>query len=742
MTFFQHTFFRRYQTLRNVAYCLAPTRITSKSLLRGFGVLFVSFFTLSLFSQTQNHRPSYLQRESGTIALDEDREKNKDLGEVVVTTTRRPRSLKDEPVITHVFTAQQIERLAAPALQDVLTSIIPGVQFEAQRGGSGATQSLRIQGLGGSYILFLLDGEPLSSKNGENFQKPRGGQVDFSRIDVNNIERIEYLPSGGSILHGSNSVGGVVNIITKKTKTPLQLQAGFRTTLPHQMRYELSGGNGGKKGDVRVSTSYTHNLPYVGYEELIKTPDGRDSVESVMLPGADIYTANLSGNYRPTSTLNLRGGLNWAHSAIYQQIETNEQISKAFNTGSGGGRLGMLWQMTPRYALDISMSLDHAKRTKDLWDKTTQQDVTEPDYENQILTTRAQYTWEHNSRHTTIIGAEHIGEWSKSIWLQDSTDNNQSNKVIYAQHDAKFFHNTFYLSYGLRYDHNSSFGGHVLHRLSLMQKVKRMDFRLLYSESFRSPTLTERFADISDPTGRFFYKGNPELQPETSRRYTAQIGHNHRRLNLSMSAFRADIQNLIQTQTIPTGRGGSIRKGVNTDKQATYWGMETMLRVQLPRGIYGQATYSYTHSASRTVIDDKGKSYNTSLTRPHSLTATLGHSWRVRRINIDANLTARYMARVDYWVRKNPNITTTMADEITVKEESASVVYHRVNEDAYHNIRFTTSFKFLRAYTLQLGIDNLTDYRPNSSNFTSALTDGRRFFMSFYVDIDKLLPRF
>lgn len=670
------------------------------------------------------------------------RERFSNLDEVVVTTTRKPRSLKDEPVITHVFTAKQIERLAAPALQDVLTSIIPGVQFEAQRNGGGATQSLRIQGLGGSYILFLLDGEPLSAKNGETFLNRRGGQIDFSRVDVNNIERIEYLPSGGSILHGSNSVGGVVNIITKKASRPFQLQAGVRTTMPHQQRYELNAGTSGKRADLRVNSSYTHNSSYVAYEEMLKTPAGRDSLNAVSLPGSDIFTAALSGNYRPTSSLQLRGGLNLAHSAIYLQRETPELSTRAYNTLSGGGRVGLQWQIAPRHSFDASISVDDAQREVEVYNKRQQSTELRPDYKNFLLTTRAQYTWELGSNHTTIFGLENIAEQGKTNWLRGDEAHRQYNSVAYAQHDAKFFNKRLYLSYGLRYDHNSSFGGHLLQRLSLMQKIGKTDLRLLYSESFRSPTLTERFAEVSDPTGRFVYEGNPELKPETSRRYTFQVGYTDRHVSFSASAFRVDVNNLIENQRFTNGKpGGFSLRGVNTDKHVTYYGLETMLRGQLPSGTYWQAAYSFSKNVSRTVKDQAGKGYNTSLVRPHSLTATLGHSLAWRGVNVDLNLSARYMAQVTYWQRKSPNEPRTLEHEIEVIDGKNRQIYHRTIEDAYANLRFTAAFKFLRAYTLQLGIDNLTNYRPNRSNFTSALTDGRRFFAAFYIDVDRLFGK-
>lgn len=669
------------------------------------------------------------------------REQQKELGEVVVTTTRKPRSVKDEPVITHVFTAKQIERLASPNFQDVMSMIIPGVQFEAQRSGAGGVQSLRIQGLGGSYILFLLDGEPMSSKNGENFLNRRGGQIDFSRIDVNSIERIEYLPSGGTILHGSNSVGGVVNIITKRVKRPLQLQAGLRGNFPYQQRYELNGGRGTKQADFRFNTAYTRNCEYVAYEERLKDEQGRDTLVQGVLPGADVLTAGLRGNYRPSEHLHLRSTFNLSHSAIYQQQEDEAFKSKSYNTLSGGGSLGMQWKIAPKHSLDASVAFDYGLREIEGYDKTKKKDYKREDYQNALLTTRVQYAWEATPQHTTILGLENLAEQGKSRWLSSQQPPLQHNSVAYVQHDAKFFDNSFYVSYGLRYDHNSSFGGHFLQRISLMQKIKKVDLRLLYSESFRSPSFTERFAEVSDPTGRFFYKGNPDLKPETSCRYTLQLGYTHRYWSFSASAFRVDVNDLIENQNYPNGKGGFDLRGMNTDRHVTYYGLEAVLRGQVNTGTYWQASYSFSKNISRTVKDLSGKGYNTSIVRPHSLTATIGQSFQLYRSSLDFNLTARYMAEVTFWQKKRSDDTRTLDYEIQVVDGGNSFVYYRTLEDAYSNLRFTAAFKWRKAYTLQVGVDNLFDYKPTRNNFTSALTSGRSVFASFYVDLDWLFKK-
>lgn len=74
-------------------------------------------------------------------------------------------------------------------------------------------------GFGGQSVLFLVDGERLAGETLDD--------VDFSRIDMNNVERIEIVRGASSALYGSNAIGGVVNIITKEAAKKLDAKLDF-----------------------------------------------------------------------------------------------------------------------------------------------------------------------------------------------------------------------------------------------------------------------------------------------------------------------------------------------------------------------------------------------------------------------------------------------------------------------------------------------------------------------------------
>lgn len=131
------------------------------------------------------------------------------LNEVTVTGTRTPKLLKDAPVITRVISSEQIKKINAVTVKDLLEIELPGLEFTRQMDGQTA---INMQGMSGKYVLFLIDGERMAGETLNN--------VDYNRLNTENIERIEIVRGASSALYGSNAIGGVVNIITKDASKP------------------------------------------------------------------------------------------------------------------------------------------------------------------------------------------------------------------------------------------------------------------------------------------------------------------------------------------------------------------------------------------------------------------------------------------------------------------------------------------------------------------------------------------
>jgi outer membrane receptor for ferrienterochelin and colicins len=133
--------------------------------------------------------------------------KAKELNEVlVVTATRTERVLSSLPLPITIVTADAIVKSGVTRLNEILSEQTGIILIPDESGFEG----IQMQGLDAAYTMILIDGVPLVGRS--------AGILDLSRISVGNIDRIEIVKGASSALYGSEAMGGVINVITKKPK--------------------------------------------------------------------------------------------------------------------------------------------------------------------------------------------------------------------------------------------------------------------------------------------------------------------------------------------------------------------------------------------------------------------------------------------------------------------------------------------------------------------------------------------
>ncbi len=118
------------------------------------------------------------------------------LDECVVTGTRTPKLLKDVPIQTRLITAEDIKKVDATNIQDLLQQELPGVEFSY---AMNQQINMNFSGFSGQSVLILVDGERLAGETMDN--------VDFTRLNMSNVARIEIIKGAASALYGSNAAG-------------------------------------------------------------------------------------------------------------------------------------------------------------------------------------------------------------------------------------------------------------------------------------------------------------------------------------------------------------------------------------------------------------------------------------------------------------------------------------------------------------------------------------------------------
>jgi len=244
---------------------------------------------------------------------------------LIVTGTRLPG--EDAGSNATVIDAQTIRARDPSSVTDLLRDL-PGV-FVQQSGGRGSVVSLFTRGAKPNFTLVLLDG--IKANDPTN---TRGGSYDFSTLDMNDIDRIEFVRGPASAVYGSDAVGGVINIITRHgSDTPeASLSAEGGSFGYARVAGHVSGPIMGATGNLGLS--YNDNgMPVAG-----STLKGTNVDGALTLPEIAGTTINLSGRY---------GG----------------SIATSFPDTSGGPRLAVLRAVDHR---DIQEGMFGASARRDI----------------------------------------------------------------------------------------------------------------------------------------------------------------------------------------------------------------------------------------------------------------------------------------------------------------------------------------------------------------------------------------
>lgn len=160
-----------------------------------------------------------------TLYMEEDAMK---LNDVVVTGSRVARPIKLSPVSTQVLGGKELVDAGYADLTKALQQETPGMNIQKM----GFGNEISMQGIDARHVLFLQDGERLTGD--------MAGNLDYERFDLHAIDRIEIVKGASSTLYGSRASGAVVNLITKKTTKPVDIQIGGRWGRMNERNYKIT----------------------------------------------------------------------------------------------------------------------------------------------------------------------------------------------------------------------------------------------------------------------------------------------------------------------------------------------------------------------------------------------------------------------------------------------------------------------------------------------------------------------
>ena len=635
-----------------------------------------------------------------------------ELEPIVVTASHTPKALKDAPVVTRLITLHDIKITDATNIQDMLIQEIPGLEF-----GFAMSQetSLNMSGFGGNAVLFLVDGERMAGETMDN--------VDYNRMNLDNVGRIEIVKGASSALYGSNAVGGVVNIISRENLEPWTANINSRyNTFGHEWRNGASFSFNTEKWNSQTSFQHTKidpvdlPKPYSSEEiarELLKKAQGLPYDEAVLNDDS-----NLSRLYGQT-TYNVKERLTWRASdhltltgrgAYFFRTSERDTYDYYFNAYSAGLKGRYAWDQARH--LELSYAYDQYDKANFLPDGTRTHDH---DYSNQQHVAHALY---HHpfGKNNLILGADFLHDYLSTYQFISGASHSQNNIDGYAQFDWNITDQLNVVS-SVRYDYfSASAQKAITGRLAVVYKFPWMTFRANYASGFRAPTLKEMYMCFDMGNMGYMILGNPDLEPEKSHNFNVAIERTNRirnsgfldgRYNFTLVGYCNIFDKRITTIDGPEYEGKESALYWNEDG-VTVWGIDASLGHIWDCGASFRLNYSWMH--------ESGNVYFSQFNQPrtHSLTCRIGYEHRFsRHYALDAALSGRSQGK--------PQSGRTDVDQ------------------GYTIWKLMLQHHLWRSINLNTAIDNLFNYKPKGYYYSSPLTTGISFSLGLSVDLDKLL---
>lgn len=456
-----------------------------------------------------------------TLLIAAERDDALKLPDVLISASRQVESRTATSAANTVFTRADIDRLQPTSITDLL-SRVPGVQV-APTGGRGSLPGIFIRGTKAAQSLVLVDGVRIANAT--------SGDSGLQFLDVDQIERVEVLRGSRSAVYGSDAIGGVIQIFTRRNNTPglqprLRIAAGSHQTV--QRSLGLSGGNDATRFNLGASLDETAGIDSTGPSFASDGDHDAYRNQSFNLSLSHTFSERFEAG---VNLLDSRGRSEYDNPFGGFDPVTFESFGQKPYTDFSVSSLGSYFAAQLNDAWRSRLELAHSENRDDKRDKLSAERFVFNTYRDQL-------TWQNDlalgEQNTLLIG----GDWyeDRVHASTDFTEDSRWNRAVFAQH--RYQGEQFSTELGVRHDRNQQFGGQTTWSGSLTVPLNAdNDVLLSYSEGFRAPT----FNDLYYPQ-----YSNPNLDPEHSKSYElqwrSQLATTTR---LETSLYRTDLRDAI-----------------------------------------------------------------------------------------------------------------------------------------------------------------------------------------------------
>lgn len=593
---------------------------------------------------------------------------DQELGTVVVTASGSNQDIKDAPASISVVTREELDRAPVNSLAEVLGTL-PGVVGGYATAGAGSKISFR--GMPDKYTLILVDGKRIGS-SALLGHRPDTLKQDLNWLSPDDIERIEVVRGAMSTLYGSEAMGGVINIITKKVAKKWGGSLTSNVTLPSE------GGRGDTyQNSFSVSGPLAENLGLrLGGSYLKRAAD--NGVENGATGSKDAnLNAKLDWQLNAQHSLSLEVAQGQSRSIEFSDAEQREQegdtyelfgAEKMTHRNFAIGHQGKFGDVNTK--LDFYVNTYENESGADTASSGAKSKESVLDFKidtpakfgvDQLITAGIQYKKE-NVENPSNIGTianfileeggqrvpveKHPEGWAASLFLEDQL----------------FLRDNLTLTLGVRGDKSDGYGlelsprAYAVYHPSDVWTVKGG-----ISQGYRAPNLKERsltsgtmsmgngcssLVPLGYQSGQgCVMVGNDELKPEISRNYEIGFGYDNAGYALGMTYFKSNIKDMMQNGLLGRFGGTWYTQQYNIEEGVTE-GIEATFAVPLNRTVTlgGNVTH---------MMESKNKTTGDRLSMTPEWTANATLNWRATP-KLNAYMTVQHIGKQLSAAANNP----------------------------------------------------------------------------------------
>ncbi|MBK8243577.1 MAG: TonB-dependent receptor [Saprospiraceae bacterium] len=659
------------------------------------------------------------------------------LDEIMVTATKTDRLLSSVPLPFQIITKQQIQNTGGSRLQDILSEQA-GLNVVSQVNGLG--NGLQLQGLNPDYTMILIDGEPVIGRY--------TGSLELSRISIHNVKKIEIVKGPSSSLYGSEALAGVVNIITNnaaenkinasvkyasRQSTDLSLSGQFAND---KWRFYLFGNRFGTQG---------YDLSPDVYGQTV-SPFSNYTIQSKLAYEFSAKSSfNLNMNYFTEFQTN-----------AYHVISGRDSIKV-----DGTGRLNN-FSFNPYYTYKLTNKTNVVARIyssiyqseTELFKKGTGQLHYSDAFKQTFLRPEIQSTCYFNKKQKWTAGAGTVYEIVNTSRYGDLFNRYQDTYYGFLQHEWDPVDKLNIVS-GVRYDYNSSYHSQWSPKLAVQYNVvKHHSFKASVGTGFKAPDFRQLYFNFNNAAAAYAVFGSDivvnelhqlekdgrllaylfdtnligSIAPEIS--FAINFGTHHEfnsHLNADINFFRNNLHGLIETRAVALTTDQRTIYSYSNINRAYTQGIELNVNARLNQRMQCGVSYQFLDAKDRAVIEDikNGlvygrdpvtlESYRISKKDYFGLTNRSKHNTSIKLDyhfpKQDMNISARLLYHGKF------GVTGTAGNVSGISIPSSDINGNNILDrndrfiDGYFLFNLTVSKIWKESLTLQLGADNLFNYK-------------------------------